>query len=401
MSNLELVDAGIMYINPDPAHGTVFALHQSPCQLSAKELLCVFQRGTGLYAPDNMLGVLRSLDGGVTWTDEGFLYDGSGDARPCSYHGGMLTRMRDGVLVNMTIRVDRSRPGQKMFSDVGGIIENEPVFFLSTDGGHTWDGPRLFPLPDDLIATPACSIVELEDGAWLATFDRWFGYDEPKAYKPLMLAFRSPDGGGSWDEPVVMADGEPEGKGYWHGKTIQLADGRLYTLYWTADMTDPDKGPQGIALHCATADGRGREWTRPKPTNLVGQTNWPGSLPRLPIRRSTRPVSGFSTSTLPPCISPTKSSPSRQAASQGVAPFGTDSVRIGRSSGPNTKIFPALASATYFLPAVSTLMLIGPSRRHGAFRPNVRNRLSLKSKITAFRPPRSQTYNLPPERAIP
>lgn len=279
MSNLELVDAGIMYINPDPAHGTVFALHQSPCQLSAKELLCVFQRGTGLYAPDNMLGVLRSLDGGVTWTDEGFLYDGSGDARPCSYHGGMLTRMRDGVLVNMTIRVDRSRPGQKMFSDVGGIIENEPVFFLSTDGGHTWDGPRLFPLPDDLIATPACSIVELEDGAWLATFDRWFGYDEPKAYKPLMLAFRSPDGGGSWDEPVVMADGEPEGKGYWHGKTIQLADGRLYTLYWTADMTDPDKGPQGIALHCATADGRGREWTRPKPTNLVGQTNWPAQLP--------------------------------------------------------------------------------------------------------------------------
>ena len=34
MSKLDIIDSGIMYINPDPAHGTVFALHQSPCQLS-------------------------------------------------------------------------------------------------------------------------------------------------------------------------------------------------------------------------------------------------------------------------------------------------------------------------------------------------------------------------------
>ncbi len=279
MNRLKLVDSGIMYINRDPAHGHVFALHQSPCQLSEKEFICVYQRGTGLYAADNRTAVLRSLDGGVTWEEEGLLCDGSKDDRPYSYHGGMVTRMSDGTLVNMTIRADRSRPDRKMFSDSAGIIENETILFFSNDNGHTWSEPRRFPLPEGLIATPACSILELEDGSWLATFDRWHGYDEPKPYKPLMLASHSQDRGETWGDMVVMADGESEGKGYWHGKTIQLLDGRLYTMFWTADMTQPDKGPQPIQLHCALADAKAQHWGKPEPTNLIGQTNWPAQLP--------------------------------------------------------------------------------------------------------------------------
>jgi len=294
MAGLKVVDTGIMYINPDPAHGHVAALHQSPCQLSEKEFVCVYQRGSGLYAPDNKVAVLRSLDGGVTWVDEGLLYDGSDDERPYSYHGGMLTRMSDGTLVNITIRADRSRPGRKMFSESGGIIENQTILFYSNDGGHTWSKPQVFPLPEGLIATPACSILELEDGSWLATFDRWFGYDEPKPYKPLMLAFRSRDKGRTWGDMAVMADGESEGKGYWHGKTIRLLDGRLYTMFWTADMTQPDKGPIGIELHCAFADAEARRWSKPEPTNVLGQTNWPAQLPdgRLCLVYTWREVGG-------------------------------------------------------------------------------------------------------------
>jgi hypothetical protein len=121
--------------------------------------------------------------------------------------------------------------------------------------------------------------VELADGRWLATFDQWHAYDDPGPYQPRMLAFYSSDKGQSWGNMVVMAEGASEGKRHWHGKTIRLADGRLYTLFMSADVTNPDKGPVHLPLHYATADETGRQWSTPQPTTIPGQTNWPAELP--------------------------------------------------------------------------------------------------------------------------
>ena len=279
MAMLEIIDSGILYINPDPAHYHVFASHAHPLQLSDRSFLCTHQRGAGIYAKDTNIALMRSSDGGTTWTDAGFLHDGSGDDRPYSYHDGFPTRLSDGTIVVFTFRADRSQPDQTMFSPSGGLIENEPVLFFSHDEGHSWTLPRLIRLPAGLVATPAAPIVELADGRWLATFDEWYAYDDPGPYQPRMLAFYSPDKGQSWGNRVVMADGAAEGKGYWHGKTIRLADGRLYTLFMSADVTNPDKGPVQLPLHYATADETGRQWSTPQPTTIPGQTNWPAELP--------------------------------------------------------------------------------------------------------------------------
>ncbi len=50
MSRLRIVDDGILYINPDPAHYHVSAFFPSVVQLAEKELVCVYQRGNGMYA---------------------------------------------------------------------------------------------------------------------------------------------------------------------------------------------------------------------------------------------------------------------------------------------------------------------------------------------------------------
>jgi len=279
MAKLEITDSGILYINPDPAHFHVFASHSHPLQLSEQEFICTYQRGAGMYAADMNIALLRSLDGGVSWTHEGFLHDRSGDERPYSYHDGFLSRMSDGTLVVLAFRADRSQPNKTMFSPSGGLIENEPILFFSHDGGHTWTRPLPFELPEGLVATPANPVVELEDGCWLATFDQWLSYDDPSPYKPRMLAFFSTDRGRTWGDMVVMADGEPEGKGFWHGKTIRLSDGSLYSMFWSADMTHKDRGPVDLPLHYAFADKTGRNWSKPEPTTIPGQTNWPAELP--------------------------------------------------------------------------------------------------------------------------
>ena len=279
MKKLELIDSGILYINPDPAHYHVFASHAHPVQLSGQEWLATFSRGDGMYAANQNIALTRSLDGGVTWQLEGFLYDKSGDDRPYSYNDGFLTRLADGTLVVFAFRADRSVAGRQMFSPSGGLIDNEPVFFTSHDDGHNWKGPQPIALPAGLVATPASTITELADGRWLATFDRWHGYHEERPYKPIMLAMSSADRGQSWSEMRTMADGAAIGKGFWHGKSIRLQDDRLFTLYWAADMTQPDKGPVNLPIHYAISDPGATHWPMPQPTNLPGQTNWPAQLP--------------------------------------------------------------------------------------------------------------------------
>ncbi len=279
MAKLELIESGILYINPDPAHHHVFASHAHPLQLSAQEYIATYQRGDGMYAANMNIALSRSLDAGITWKHEGFLHDRNGDDRPYSYHDGFLSQMSDGTLVVFAFRADRSQPDKPMFSPSGGLIENEPVLFFSDDGGHTWSAPQPIQLPPGIVATPASTIVELADGRWLATYDQWHSYEDDRPYKPLMLALFSEDRGHTWQDTQTMADGAAIGKGFWHGKSIRLADDRLYTLYWAADMTQQDEGPLNLPIHYAIADKHGKSWPMPKPTSLPGQTSWPALLP--------------------------------------------------------------------------------------------------------------------------
>lgn len=279
MSALRIVDTGILYANPDPAHRHVSAFFPNIVQLSERELVCLHQRGDGIYAPNSNLYRLRSLDGGRTWHDEGPLYDRSADDRLCSYHCTYVTRLADRRLLVFAMRADRSDPNQPAYSETGGILPIEPVLFESADDGRSWSSPRPMHLGRELVVSPAQSILELPGGRWLAVVDEWRAFHDPRPYEPRMLAFFSDDGGSTWNDQTVVADGRAGGKGFWHGRPIQLRDGRLFSLFWAADMRDPERGPVDLPIHAAEADASGRRWGTPRSTGIAGQTNCVTELP--------------------------------------------------------------------------------------------------------------------------
>jgi len=279
MARLEIVDSGILFINPDPSRYHVFASHAHPLQLTDREFVSTYQRGSAIYAADVQIALTRSRDGGTTWDDEGPIHDRAADDRPYSYHDGFLSRLRDGTLVVLTFRVDRSDLGRPMFSPTGGIVEVEPALLFSHDAGRTWSRPLPIALPSGLVATPANPVIELADGRWLATFDRWHGYEEPGPYRPQMFALLSCDRGRTWGDPTVIAAGTDRRTGFWHGKTIPLADGRLYSTFWTADLGDDARGPLDRPLHHVFARPTDRRWPDPAPTPIPAQTHWPAELP--------------------------------------------------------------------------------------------------------------------------
>ena len=130
MSLFEIISEGIIYINADPAYRNPAAFFPNIVQLSDHESICLYQIGEGMYSVDSNIALQRSVDGGVTWSDEGFLYDLSQDDRPWSYHSTFVSRMSDGTLVACPFRADRSDPAQPFFNDNGGLIAIEPLYLF-------------------------------------------------------------------------------------------------------------------------------------------------------------------------------------------------------------------------------------------------------------------------------
>lgn len=279
MKRIQLIESGILSINPDPSRWHRWEACAHPIAMDTEEFIATYQRGDAIYAANSRVALTRSHDGGRTWKDEGWLFDGTNEKPPYSYHDGQMSRMVDGTLVVAAFRIDRSNPDQSMFSPSGGLLPIETIVICSSDGGVSWTEPALFPTPSEWNLTIASPIVELADGRWLAIFDRFLSYEDKGPYQPLMIGFLSEDRGESWSAPFPVADGAPEGKGFWHGRTILLNDGRLYTMFWAADMTDQMHGAIDLTNHVSFASEDASIWPMPQPTNLVGQTNYPVQLP--------------------------------------------------------------------------------------------------------------------------
>ena len=64
---LELVESGILTINPDPSRWHRWAAFAHPVALSDSEFIATYQRGAAMYAADSRIMITRSHDGGRTW----------------------------------------------------------------------------------------------------------------------------------------------------------------------------------------------------------------------------------------------------------------------------------------------------------------------------------------------
>jgi hypothetical protein len=271
MSHIEIASEGPIYRNPNPGYEHVSTFFSHLVQLTDGEILCTYNRGSAIYATDLTFHAAHSTDGGQSWPEQTVIHDRSTNDAPYSYHDPMLALLSDGTLVITAFRIDRSDPDRPLFNDrTGGMCEFELVLLRSSDRGRSWSRAEQMTVPNDLLVTPSSGVLELEDGRWFLSFDRWHAFDSQQPYRPQVVGLFSADRGRTWSDPIVIAATNSQNKGFWHGQVLRLNDGRLFTMFWTALMkSDIDNQP----LHRCIGSADAMEWSEPEPTDLPGQTN--------------------------------------------------------------------------------------------------------------------------------
>ncbi len=205
--------------------------------LGGNDVLAVVRGGGAHIGRAGRLDIVRSKDGGLTWSAPRTAVDSPEDDRNPAF----------GVLKNGKIIL--------AYAVLSGYDTPKRVFdgvyvMTSTDKGATWSKP----VRDEAIhsfyqgkgaVSPYGKIIQLRDGTIVMPV--YFEFDGERGNESYI--FRSRDGGRSWGEPSLL------GKHFNETSVVELPDGHLMAAMRS------EKGGHVATVH--SSDG-GRTWTAPQ-----------------------------------------------------------------------------------------------------------------------------------------
>ena len=185
------------------------------------EIIAVIRGGAPHLGVGGRLDLIRSADGGRTWTKPATMFQTSRDDR-----GPSIGRAADGTLICMYRIYDAYDEQGKWQRDK---IKQYAMVSLSHDDGQTWTKPVEVKLPPHAFVAPFQRMICLDDGTVLMP-----AYDAKEA-----LVVRSRDSGQTWGDVSVMRSGFNE------CAFVRLPDGRLLSAMryskgglWTSFSSD-------------------------------------------------------------------------------------------------------------------------------------------------------------------
>lgn len=275
-ARVEVLGTGLIYRNPTPHTKSVHAYFPSVATLPNGEMVATFGLAEAFEATNLHSHVARSVDGGETWTLEGRHYPGTRDrlTTDCC----RITALPDGELIAFMVRHDRTDHPNEGFTnpDNLGFVPTELLTLRSRDGGRTWSEPETLTPP---LVGPCfelcCPVIALRDGRWILPTSTWRDWDGNGEHGMKTVALISYDKGKSWPEYTEVFDANGRPVIYWESKIVEMPDGRLVGAAWGYDESKAADTPNQYVI---SSDG-GKTWTKPRSTDLLGQTLTPFALP--------------------------------------------------------------------------------------------------------------------------
>jgi len=215
-------------------------------KLSNDELVALVRGGAPHIGVGGRIDLIRSKDGGRTWSKPHCLPRTSDDDR-----GPSIGRASDGTLVCLYRIYDAYDEHGKRKK---GAFEQHTMLTLSRDNGGTWTLPKHVKLPPHAYVAPFQRMACLDDGTMFMP-----AYTSTEA-----LVVRSRDNGRTWGDISTI------GKDFNECAWLLLPDGRLL-----AAMRHKRSG-----LWFSSSEDRGRTWSEPE--QITSGRRYPADLVLLP-----------------------------------------------------------------------------------------------------------------------
>lgn len=213
----------------------------------------VYRAGAAHIGIHGRLDMVKSSDGGKTWTAPQVVAAGPGDIRNPAF--GQLA---DGTLV-LSYSIFKNYDAQGNYFNNGHAYFDGMYTIRSRDMGKTWDQPTKTPL-DPLGASPYGRIVQLADGTALVDVVQDEGEQNTWLY-------RSRDGGKTWGDPTLIG-----GSHDWDECALAVLPSGVLIAALRAERTRPP----GDYLAISFSTDKGYTWTTP--TQVTGAHEIPGEF---------------------------------------------------------------------------------------------------------------------------
>ena len=258
---------GLIYRNPRPSLRAIHAWHPTVTLLESGDMLAAFDLGQGCESLDYCTHLSRSVDSGATWeSPRTFLPD-------CpTRRANTVARIRaiqDGTVVALGGYLYRDDDDRGVVNPENlGYTSMELFVSRSGDGGQTWETPAVIAPPLEGPSWEIChSVVELNDGRWLAPMSTWKGWEGEAPNGMKAVALVSHDRGRTWPDYITVMDDYVNGLCHFEQSLVELPDGRLLAVAWALHV---ESGETRSTPYAISQDGR--TFRSPRPTGLRGQT---------------------------------------------------------------------------------------------------------------------------------
>ncbi len=267
MTQIEVLDTGLVYSNPKPHLRSVVAYHPSLVVFDDGEMVSTFDLGEAVEAMNYHTHLARSTDGGQTWNLQGPVFPNP-PGRPTNSLVRLALTSRG--LIGFGGLLYRDDPEEGFVNrQTFGYVPVDLIQLWSTDRGHTWTEPEIIKPPLKSPAWEVChSVLELPDGRLLAPLAAWRGWNGEKPAGERALVFISDDGGLTWPQYGTTFDGRAASVMHFEQSVIPLQDGRILAIAWKHDL---NKGKNLPTPYSISRDA-GQTFSPPQPTGLRGQT---------------------------------------------------------------------------------------------------------------------------------
>ncbi len=225
-------------------------------KLKNGDLLAVVRGGAPHVGVGGRLDVIRSKDGGKTWTKPKTAADEMPDSRNPAF--GQAPDGRVVLLYSVTGPYVNGKFTRDESSKYTAWART------SEDNGETWSAPKQIPVAEWEYGSPYGRIVSLKDGTMLANIYVWNGKGAPSGRKAgyASCVYRSRDGGRTWGDMSVVSEGFNE-----TGLCVMPDDRGIAMMR------------NGGGLSQTESADAGRTWSAP--ITVTGKSRHPGDVIRL------------------------------------------------------------------------------------------------------------------------